>query len=160
MKRLLKNRKEPLPQQPSIVSKGFQVIYSRTQDKWAGWMSRCTAHFSRKTWLLLLLLFVLCMGLSSTYLAIHSLIAKTSHPMQVTPIMRPKHITETGEATSGSSQIPDAEYNRIKRFRRYMDSLARSPGGQWMYDSITLHRPGLMDSVRFIENYYQQLKQK
>ncbi len=160
MKGLLKNRKEQLSQHPGIVSKGFRAIYGHTQDKWAGWMSRRTAHFSRKTWLLLLLLFVLCMGTSSTYLAIHSLIAKASQPLQVTPIIRPKHITETGEVTTSSSQIPDAEYNHIKRFRLYMDSLARSPGGKWMYDSITLHRPGLMDSVRFIENYYQQLKQQ
>jgi len=41
-----------------------------------------------------------------------------------------------------------------------MDSLARSPSGKILYDSIISQRPGLMDSVRFIENYYQQLKQK
>ncbi|ULT38451.1 hypothetical protein KRR40_25400 [Niabella defluvii] len=56
--------------------------------------------------------------------------------------------------------MSEAEYSRIKRFRVYMDSLARSPAGRTLYDSIIYHRPGLMDSVRFIENYYQQLKQK
>jgi hypothetical protein len=36
-----------------------------------------------------------------------------------------------------------------------MDSLARSPSGKNLYDSITSQRPGLMDSVRFIEQLYR-----
>ena len=40
-----------------------------------------------------------------------------------------------------------------------MDSLTRSENGTIIYDSIVKARPGLMDSVLFIENIYQsQLK--
>ena len=65
-----------------------------------------------------------------------------------------------GEANLEPAEVSEAEYSRIKRFRVYMDGLARSPAGKTLYDSIIHHRPGLMDSVWFIENYYQQLKQK
>ncbi|ULT42924.1 hypothetical protein KRR40_05095 [Niabella defluvii] len=78
----------------------------------------------------------------------------------ITPIKKPKHATETGETKTDAAEVSEAEYSRIKNFRVYMDSLARSPSGKALYDSINNHRPGLMDSVRFIENYYQQLKQK
>ena len=76
------------------------------------------------------------------------------------PIKKLKHATETGEPPIEAAEVSEAEYSRIKKFRMYMDSLARSPSGKILYKSITRHRPGLMDSVRFIENYYQQLKQK
>ena len=39
-----------------------------------------------------------------------------------------------------------------------MDSLARSPSGRKLYDSIVAARPGLMDSVRYIEKEYQNFK--
>ncbi len=41
-----------------------------------------------------------------------------------------------------------------------MDSLSADPSGKRIYDSIQQYRPGLMDSIRQIEDYYQQLKDK
>ena len=43
---------------------------------------------------------------------------------------------------------------KITSFRKYMDSLGRSPTGKKMHDSIVLNRPGLLDSLTIIENYY------
>lgn len=45
-------------------------------------------------------------------------------------------------------------YLKVHLFKEYMDSLARSATGKAVYDSILISRPGLMDSVRFIENNY------
>jgi len=155
MKRIFSRSKQVNAPQIGVVVKGFQVIYKRAQNKWATWMSGKTKHFSRRTWIVLLIFFLISGGGASIYIIVSSLTAKKKTQISITPIRKPKHITETGVSITTSTQLPEDEYNRIKKFRLYMDSLARSPGGKAIYDSITAQRPGLMDSVRFIENYYQ-----
>ena len=122
-------------------------------------MMKHTQKFSRNTCKLLLVLFILTAGGYSIYLAIDALFKTDSKAISITPVKKPAHINETGDVSAATSPITDTGYNRIKNFRMYMDSLARSPSGKSVYDSIMMHRPGLMDSVRMIENYYQQLKQ-
>lgn len=117
-----------------------------------------TESFSRGNWTLLLILFVLVTGGYSTYLLVSSFTAKTGKAFTITPISKPGHLTETGDVKPETLPVSEMEYRRIHNFRIYMDSLARSPSGKATYDSITYRRPGLMDSVRTIDNYYQQLK--
>jgi hypothetical protein len=159
MKLSFKRKESDSAPRPNSLSKGIQAGYKRLQSGWANWMMTHTKNFSRRTWLVLLALFVVSTGSYSIYVAVHAIAVKGHPSFSITPIKKPKHLTETGEAKV-AIDISDAEYNRIKSFRTYMDSLARSPSGKFIYDSITGHRPGLMDSVRFIENYYKQLNQK
>ena len=156
--KLFRKRTQDDPQQPGMLSKGFQIVYKHIQNKWAVWMAQRTGHFSRRTWMILLMLFVFAGGTSSIYIAMSSFTPGKGKAPPITPIKKPKHVIETGEAMVISTKLSEDEYSRIKKFRLYMDSLARSPGGQRIYDSIIASRPGLMDSVRFIEDYYQQLK--
>lgn len=160
MKLFQNRKKEDFELKPNALSRGVKAGYQRIQGGWANWMMKRTANFSRPTWFVLLILFVLITGTYSIYLAVSAFTGKKGNSIAITPIKKPKHATETGEANAGPAVVSEAEYNRIKRFRLYMDSLARSPSGKHLYDSINHHRPGLMDSVRFIENYYQQLKHK
>lgn len=160
MKLFAKRKESNAETKPNAISKGITAVYNRLQGGWANWMMKRTEQFSRRTWLILLTLFVLSTGTYSVYLAVNAFTGKGDNAITITPIKKPTHITETGEANANAAEVSEAEYNRIKKFRVYMDSLARSPSGKAIYDSLTYHRPGLMDSVRFIENYYQQLKQK
>lgn len=160
MKLFAKRKATDTESMPNGISRGIQTGYKRLQGGWANWMMRRTENFSRRTWIILLTLFVLTASTYSIYLAVNAVAGKGNNSISVTSIKRPKHATETGEANIDAVQASEAEYSRIKKFRVYMDSLARSPSGKILYDSITTNRPGLMDSVLFIENYYQQLKQK
>lgn len=159
--KLFQNRK-PSATEPKLnaLSKGIHTAYKRLQGGWANWMMKRTEKFSKRTWIVLLILFVLSFGSYSTYVGVSAFTNKRSKSITITPIKKPEHVTETGDANIETAEVSEAEYSRIKKFRMYMDSMARSPSGRILYDSITSHRPGLMDSVRFIENYYQQLKQK
>ncbi|MBS1780978.1 MAG: hypothetical protein JST70_16760 [Bacteroidetes bacterium] len=159
MKFLLK-RKKAKKVHPGLIPGITQAAFAHLQTKWAKWMTKRTQRFSRKTWKLLLALFVLTAGGYSIYLAIDAFISKGSKSIAVTPIRTPAHINETGDVAAAASPITDTGYSRIKNFRAYMDSLARSHSGKPVYDSIMMHRPGLSDSVQSIENYYQQLKRK
>lgn len=154
--KLFKEKSPNNAQQPGMILRGLQVVYKHAQTRWAVWMSGRTNQFSRRTWVTLLILFVLSGGVCCIYIAASSFRYGDKRTLSITPINKPKHVIKMGEATVISTKLPEKEYNRIKQFRLYMDSLARSPGGKEIYDSIIANRPGLMDSVRFIENYYQQ----
>ncbi len=159
--KLFSKRKQNDPVSKSnALSKAVSAGYKRAQGGWANWMMKRTENFSKRTWIMLLALFVLFVSAYNIYVVVSTLNANGNAPFFVTPIKKPKHLTETGEVNKQAVGVAEAEYNRIKNFRMYMDSLARSPSGKNLYDSITKHRPGLMDSVRFIEKYYQQLNQK
>ena len=155
MKLFSKIKKTNVEPKPNAVSKGMQAGYKHLQGGWAKWMVKRTEKFSRRTWVVLLVLFVLSMSTYSTYLAVSAFTKKDGNSFTITPIKKPKHTTETGETDKEAAEVSEAEYGRIKRFRVYMDSLARSPSGKTLYDSINSHRPGLMDSLQLIEQLYR-----
>lgn len=149
-----KQRKENAHATGNFIAKGA----TRLQTRWAKWMEKRTESFSRGNWTLILILFVVLTGGYSTYLLVSSFTAKTRKLFTITPISKPGHLTETGDVKAEALPVTETEYWRIHNFRIHMDSLARSPSGKASYDSITYSRPGLMDSVQTIDNYYQQLK--
>lgn len=64
-----------------------------------------------------------------------------------------KHIDDLNNAF-----ISPEEYNRIHSFKLYLDSLAEDKKGKIIFDSIASAHPGLMDSLKLIEEYYQLQK--
>ncbi|MCW3106875.1 MAG: hypothetical protein JWQ09_1381, partial [Segetibacter sp.] len=51
--------------------------------------------------------------------------------------------------------ISKKEFEKIKKFKSYLDSLTKSKSGKRIHDSITANRPGLIDSLSIVENLYQ-----
>lgn len=47
------------------------------------------------------------------------------------------------------------EMERVKHLLFVMDSLRNDPHGRYQYDSIIKHRPGLLDTLRKLEDYYK-----
>lgn len=160
MKLFSKRKESNVETKSNALIKGMQVGYLWIQERWANWMIRRTKNFSHRTWVTLLILFVLSMSTYSIYVVANAITRRSRNAISITSIKKPDHVTETGEAPIEGAEISESEHNRIKKFRLYMDSLVRSPSGKIRYDSITSQRPGLMDSVRFMENYFQQLKHK
>jgi hypothetical protein len=46
------------------------------------------------------------------------------------------------------------EFEKIQKFKSYLDSLVKSKSGKRILDSITANRPGLIDSLSIVENLY------
>lgn len=132
------------------------------QRRWADWMQDKTERLSGKGKVIVLLLFSLAVGGYSIYLIAASIFGEQNHALSVTSIKKPQYLSRSGEERlTAASGINKEDYLKVHRFKEYMDSLARSPTGRLIYDSILISRPGLMDSVRFIEKSYQsQLKNK
>ncbi|WP_409415811.1 hypothetical protein [Flavobacterium sp. PS2] len=125
------------------------------QNKCAHWLEQKTSHFSRLNWIVILFSFIICTGSCSIYLIVTSFSNNSTKNITIVPITKPNNsIFLRGKSTSLKEITSKAELERIIEFRRYLDSLGRSPTGKKMYDSIVQYRPGLLDSLEILENYY------
>jgi len=133
----------------------------RLQQRWANFMQRYTERLSRNGKLIALSLFCLTAGSLSIYFIASSMTSRKVSSFTVVHLTKPPYAGKSGdESTKALIIVSKAEYEKIQRFRRYMDSLARSPSDKKVYDSILIHRPGLMDSVLLIETIYLSQNKK
>lgn len=137
-----------------IVEKGYCYL----QSKWAEWMTKQTAKLSIRNQVAVFGFLIVCANAYSVYLITRSFsdIDFNSNRITVTPIVKPVKTFQTDEVTANkSSAISKKEWNKIIRFRVYIDSLGRSPTGKKVLDSIKNQDPALLESLARIENYYQ-----
>lgn len=133
----------------------FDEANLRLQYKCAHWLERKTAHLSRKSWIVILICFIVFTSGCSIYVMIGSFSETTASVIPITPIAKSINTMRTGdERDKIKVSISKAEFEKTVRFRRYMDSLGRSPTGKKLQDSIMQYRPGLLDSLTIVENYY------
>ena len=145
------------------IAKNSARYFILSQTKWAAWMQRKTERMSGKGKVMALILFCMLAGGNSIYIATSSFSGKQAPPFSVGSIKQPKYIQNPDdEKTRASVSISEEEYQRIHRFKLYMDSLAiaNGPSGKNLFDSITTARPGLIDSILIIENRYQSQTKK
>lgn len=130
--------------------------YLFVQDKWAKKMSSMTSGLSKKRLIYLLGLFVILTSGACVCIISRSLFNTTSNSIKILSISKPVESFRKSLIIYPKPQsISGKEFKRVGRFRIYLDSLARSPTGKRAYDSIDRCRPGLVDSLVFIENYYK-----
>jgi hypothetical protein len=133
----------------------FDDANLRLQHKCAQWLKRKTAHFSRLNWIVVLFTFIVFTGGCNIYLIVISFSGNTTKNITVIPITKPTNSVPLKEKDiEFNAIIGKKEFEKITRFRKYMDSLGRSPTGKITHDSIVLCRPGLLDSLTILENYY------
>jgi hypothetical protein len=131
----------------------FDDASIRLQYKCAHWLERKTAHLSRKSWIVILTGFTVFTSGYCIYLTIAGFSQTTTNTITITPITKPINALETRkERVDSTLSISKIELERSVRFRRYIDSLGRSPTGKKLHDSIMKSRPGLLDSLAIVEN--------
>jgi hypothetical protein len=133
----------------------------RFQQRWADFMQRHTERLSRNGKLITLSLFCLTTGSLSIYLIASSVTMGKGSVFTVIHLKKLPNAIKSGDENTKASLIATKDgFERIQRFRLYMDSLAGSPSGKKLYDSILGQRPGLMDSLFLIEKIYQSHNKK
>jgi len=162
MKFLFQRRKKVPESNGSVshnsLSKIMEKGYYYLQSKWAEWMTTQTAKLSIRNQVAIFGFLIVCANAYSVYLIARSFSDTdfNSTRITVTPIVKPVKTYPTDETkTNKNSAISKKEWNRIIRFRTYIDSLGRSPTGKKVLDSITNKDPGLLERLARIENYYQ-----
>ena len=158
MKNIFSKRKSETMGERNTLTKGINKSYEQLKRRWANWMNAHTISFTRQRWIVLLFLFIVFVGGISVYIIIYSFRSEESCLILIAPIKKPNQILKTGEPNLGPTRSPGNDYAHVKEIREFMDSLIKSPSGKILYDSITSRHMGLMDSLRFLENYFQQSK--
>lgn len=123
----------------------------RLQVKSATWLQMKSEQLSRKTKVIVFTLFIGWSGSYSFYL-----IFKGGAESTFIPINQAEHFKPPNQIKEDRTLLNTEEYERIQKFKGYMDSLACSPTGRNRYEHILITRPGLMDSINLIDSLYQQ----
>lgn len=132
----------------------IQHAVQKWMKKAAAYLDRKVNQLPRKTLKTGLILCVALAALTNLALIIYS--------VQSSRIIRPLRIIEsiTRSQTAPSNEIamPDSvsktTYHRMLKLRQFLDSLKASPKGKVLYDSLTLDRPGLEDSIDLLLKYF------
>jgi hypothetical protein len=92
---------------------------------------------------------------SCVYTIITSFFGHHKVNLSIASIRVPKRLTQNKNshitATKGEGKN---EFEKIEKFRAYIDSLATTNSGKSKYDSLLRSRLGLLDSLAIIENLY------
>ena len=132
----------------------FEEANLRLQHKCAHWMERKTAHLSRESWILILICFIVVTSGCSIYLMIGSFSDTVINVEAITTIVKSTNGRQAAEIDKLNVPISKAEFEKIVRFRKYMERLGHSATGKKVQDSIMRYRPGLLDSLTIVEKYY------
>ena len=90
------------------------------------------------------------------YLVVKSFLGNQDINISITPIKVPEQVVQNENSrVSQSTGVSKNEFEKVKKFRGYIDSLTASSSGRRIYDSIYKNRPGLIDSLAVIENIYK-----
>lgn len=140
----------------NILRKQIEKSCLFIQSGWAKWMAKKTAGLSSVQLLIFWGLFLAFSAVYSMYLIAVSFSGKATNTLTEIPVMQRVMPLQINEVTiRKNTSISKSHYERIHRFRIYMDSLAGSSEGKRVYDSIVNKHSGLLDSIAIIENYYQ-----
>ena len=131
----------------------FADIINRKARQLADYLNSKTATISRRKIKAFLIVFCIISAVGSAYIIIRAL-QKKHTDYTVTPIAVPNHVEQNNPVLEDTAIVQAVM--RIEHFKHWLDSLHQR--GSPLYDSITQARPGLIDSIHFIEQYYSSKK--
>lgn len=138
--------------QPGRLAGWIKGKVTQLKERWASAMAKLAAQFSLQQQKVTTILFCLFVSAYCVFLIVQGL--TESHKKTLAPVraiskpVAPKEDSYT-EGTFKSNQ----EY--VLQLSVMMDSLQRDPYGKAKYDSIRRFRPGLLDTLKILEQYYQ-----
>lgn len=138
------------PWEEKIAIKLVRGIY-RVQIGWATYMGKSFNRLSQKGKKWALLLFCLVAASLCTFSIAYHSEDLSSHPKIDTRLILPKAMPPQQES---KLSLPASSTGRIRQFKKYLDSLGTDATGARSRDSLLRHRPGLLDSIRQVEQYY------
>ena len=153
-KRIKEENRHPLKDK---VARGIADFFLSVQSGFADFMSSKTNRLSIKAKWFWLAVYCVAFSGFSIYVFIGTS-GGNKKVLEPSPVSFPKYYDQT-EIEIKEPHVSKKDIKRINVFRKHMDSLRLSPAGKITYDSILKTRPGLMDSIRAIEQiYYSQSK--
>lgn len=132
----------------------------RVQGYFAKGMNKIFKNMNNKKLKALLIFFCVSASGYSIYLIGNAVAtpAKKQPLFKVDQVDVPKHFNKTGDELIPEATVDEQTFNKIQDFKKYMDSLKQNKS--YLYDSIIIARPYLLDTVLMLEEIYYSQKQK
>ena len=154
-KRNSKNNPESVKYKERSLLERFDQAIFVLQHKCAKWLENRTAHLSAKSWIVILFCFIVFTVGGNVYLIVDGLNGNAKK-IERSLISRPINaVAFDTKNTILNASLSKTQIERMARFQMYMDSLGRSPTGKQVQDSMLRLRPGLLDSLVVVEDYYR-----
>lgn len=132
--------------------KGAGIIIS-LQRKWAESMHQLTRNWTVTQKKIALVCFCTLLGAHSG-IALYQAFNPRPKKQTVIPVTRIRQpLIQESRIRAPSSGDP--AYRRVRQIHAWLDSLQTTTEGRKRYDSLMKKRPGLMDTIITIENFYQ-----
>ena len=141
------------------VVRRLSVVTNQRLHAFAERLKEMTERLSVGEKKCLLFVFVLTFGGSSIYITWKAIAAKSgTSAVSVRSIIvcPPNGGTDGNSGIISHGGISAREFNMVRAFHHYLDSLGGTASGMAIRDSLLVGRPGLVDSLVEIEKMYLQ----
>lgn len=128
----------------------LNVLVNTKAKQLAGYLNSKAARLGSKSIVVCLIILSIGWGALSILVATQALRQK-GMKVSVTNIIAPKPINRVPTPPLDSATLQ--ALNRIKMFRHFLDSLRVSDTSK--YSTLVQERPGLIDSIGYVENFYR-----
>jgi hypothetical protein len=149
MWKLFKRKKEKKENQWSLATKALNGLLI-VQRRWAIWMGKRSATWTKKETTIYLVLFCLVLSGVSVLILVDTFFSKprpspiTVQSMPTLPVMRP----------DPEIRVTDSDIAVIQQFNLYLDSLQTTTEGMRQYQELARDRPGLIDSLLEMKKFF------
>ncbi|WP_073078631.1 MULTISPECIES: hypothetical protein [Chitinophaga] len=130
------------------LSQRFSGKAEHLQRRWADWLNAKAANWSSFKVKVILVVFIFSYVTVTALVLINAGKSADSH-VRIRPILIPKNVLPSDNHSNTPASLYVTE--RMKQFRRYLDSLKSDKIGMGVYDSLLVARPGLIDSLYQME---------
>ena len=137
------------------VDRGLSAKIRKVEQRSADWLEKSTRHFSKKTWGILLALFIMLAGAISAMLLIGGLTGQLDNAFSLERITRTINAEPARNGSLSKAGLSEAELEKLKRYRLYLDSLAADTTRAKKYHQIIVRHSGLQDTLDMILNQSQ-----
>jgi hypothetical protein len=126
------------------------------QYKAASFLQTKSEKLSLNTKRIIVIAFSIISFSSCVYLVVKNFLDNQNINIAITTIEVPEQVVQNeNNQVSPLTGVSKIGFEKVKKFRAYLDSLATSNSGRRVYDSIVKYRSGLIDSLVFIESFYK-----
>lgn len=134
------------------LARKISQLILHMQIEFALLMSRITSGYSPGSLKAGLILCCLALSLLSTWFIMDAFKKKPAVKTVATTTIKFMPLLQKKEVPG--IILTQDDYDKLQKFRHYMDSLRTHESGKIKYDSILKARQGLMDSIGILENIY------
>lgn len=140
------------------MKKWIANCWRNCQERFAGCLGKLTTGLGTRGKMVVLAVLCIVFGGLSLLSVVRVFLPRENKKLVIPgQVAVPKHFDKTGEPYDDEVLVVSPVlYKRLQEFRSYMDSLRVY--SKQVYDSIMHARPGLMDSVFFLEQIYSEQK--